>query len=153
MRRSQFDYDLPQNLIAQQPLPGRGDGRLLVMSDSSGQIEDSTFRRLPDLLEPGDLLVLNDTRVIPARLFGRKPSGGRVEMLVERPEGERIALAHLRASKTPRPDTTILIDGGGEARVLGRQGDLFRLSFDSDLMATLDRCGHVPLPPYIGRDD
>ena len=87
MRRSQFSYDLPQNLIAQQPLPGRGDSRLLVLSGSSGQIEDSTFRRLPDLLEPGDLLVLNDTRVIPARLFGRKPSGGRVEILVERLHG------------------------------------------------------------------
>lgn len=153
MRRSQFDYDLPQDLIAQQPLPGRGDSRLLLVSGSSGQIEDSVFQRLPEVLDAGDLLVLNDTRVIPARLFGRKPTGGRVEILVERPESERVALAQLRASKTPRSDTTILIDGGGEVRVLGRQDDLFRLSFDDDLMATLDRCGHVPLPPYIARDD
>lgn len=153
MRRSQFDYDLPQDLIAQQPLPGRGDSRLLLVSGSSGQIEDSVFQRLPEVLDAGDLLVLNDTRVIPARLFGRKPTGGRVEILVERPESERVALAQLRASKTPRSDTTILIDGGGEVRVLGRQDDLFRLSFDDDLMAILDRCGHVPLPPYIARDD
>jgi S-adenosylmethionine:tRNA ribosyltransferase-isomerase len=154
MLRSDFRFELPQDLIAQRPLPQRGASRLLSLDGPSGEVRDRCFADLPDLLRPGDLLVLNDTRVMPARLFGHKESGGRVEVLVERLTGADEALCHLRSSKSPRAGTRILLDGGEALEVLGRDGDLFRLrALDLGLPALMERHGHMPLPPYIQRPD
>lgn len=121
LERRDFAYDLPPELIAQQPPARRGDSRLLTLDGASGALGDQWFRELPDLLRPGDLLVLNDTRVIPARLFGQKASGGRVEVLVERLLDERRALVHLHASKPPKPGGALRFDVGFAATVLGRR--------------------------------
>jgi S-adenosylmethionine:tRNA ribosyltransferase-isomerase len=154
MRKSDFFYELPERLIAQYPLPERAASRLLRLQGDSGQIEDLRFCGLPSLLRPGDLLVFNDTRVMPARLWGRKASGGKIEILVERVLGERLALAHVRASKAPKPGTELLIEGGWRLRVAGREEDLFLLaSEDLGIAELLDRAGHIPLPPYIARTD
>lgn len=154
MRRSDFDYDLPAALIAQHPLPERGASRLLVLDGPSGAIGDRCFADLPDLLRPGDLLVFNDTRVLPARLFAHKPTGGRVEILIERLLGPRTASAQVRASKAPRPGTTLVLAGGEPLLVTGREDDLFLLrAVADDLSALLRRHGHMPLPPYIDRPD
>jgi S-adenosylmethionine:tRNA ribosyltransferase-isomerase len=155
MLKSDFCYELPERLIAQAPLPERGASRLLRLDGATGRTEDLRFADLPGLLRPGDLLVLNDTRVIPARLFGQKASGGRVEVLVERALGPDSALAHVRASKAPKPGSEILLDGGFRCRVLGRQEDLFELEVlgGATLDAVLAAVGHMPLPPYIARAD
>jgi len=154
MRTSDFDYRLPPELIAQHPLPERSASRLLALDGASGRIGDRAMRDLPELLVPGDLLVFNDTRVIPARLYAKKASGGRVEILVERIVGEREALVHARASKPMRAEQVLDVAGGGSLRVLGRDGELVRVeSPDEALLALLARCGHVPLPPYIDRAD
>ncbi len=153
MNRSDFSYDLPVELIAQQPLARRRASRLLAVDGLSGRTQDLRFEDLPGLLQPGDLLVVNDTRVIPARLFGRKSTGGRVELLLERVEGTSRALVQLRASKPTRPGCIIHTDGDAEATVLGREGELFRLEFDREVMPLLEAHGHVPLPPYIHRPD
>ena len=150
-----FDFALPPELIAQHPQHERSASRLL---DGRGaQPVDRVFSELPGLLQPGDLLVFNDTRVIKARLFGVKASGGAVEALVERvlPGGQDV-WAHLRASKSPRPGGRIRFAGAFEAEVLGRcgaDGTLFHLRFPSDPFALLERHGHVPLPPYIAHAD
>jgi S-adenosylmethionine:tRNA ribosyltransferase-isomerase len=145
-----FDYELPPELVAQHPAPDRGGSRLLHL-DATGGLRDGLFADLPGMLRPGDLLVFNDTRVIKARLRGRKTSGGRVEALVERVLSADTALAHVRASKTPKPGTMLEFDGGLEAEVIGREGELFHLRFrgELDVFAALDRHGSVPLPPYI----
>jgi S-adenosylmethionine:tRNA ribosyltransferase-isomerase len=154
MRRSDFNYDLPQELIAQFPLAKRSASRLLCLSGPNGQLADRLFQDLPDLLHPDDLLVFNDTRVMPARLFGRKPSGGRVEILIERVLTPGRGLAQVRASKSPRPGSSIVTDNGVELRVTGRQGDLFELeSPQIGLMELMGQAGHIPLPPYITRAD
>jgi S-adenosylmethionine:tRNA ribosyltransferase-isomerase len=155
MQTSDFHFDLPDVQIAQQPLPKRSASRLLVLDPAADSIEDAFFDSLVERLNPEDLLVFNDTRVIPARLYGRKESGGQVEVLVERLLEERRALAHIRASKSPRPGVFLLLDGGIEAEVLGREEDLFLLEFcgDSPVLELLERHGHVPLPPYIDRGD
>ncbi len=153
MRRSDFDYHLPDELVAQYPARHRGDSRLLHLP-ASGSAQDRMFADLPGLLRPGDLLVFNDTRVMRARLFGQKETGGRLEMLIERVIGPRRGLAHVRASKSPRVDSRILLDGGAELKVVGRQDDLFELeSLDLDLLDLMERSGHMPLPPYIDRED
>jgi S-adenosylmethionine:tRNA ribosyltransferase-isomerase len=154
MQRSDFHYDLPEQLIATHPSPTRSASRLLCL-DPPGALHDRRFTDLPGLLAPGDLLVYNDTRVIPARLFGSKPTGGRVELLVERITGTRRALAHLRASKTPRTGAVLLFGDGVSARVTGRDDDLFEVEFSgvSGLPELLERAGHMPLPPYIKRMD
>lgn len=153
MRLADFHYELPPDRIAQHPPARRGDSRLLVLDGASGQVEDRHFQDLPAYLRPGDLLVFNDTRVIPARLHGAKDSGGRVEILVERLLDPRTALAHVRASKPPRPGGQIRV-GDGSLRVVYRRGDLYELELAAgDLPSFLDRHGHVPLPPYIQRDD
>ncbi|WP_088278786.1 tRNA preQ1(34) S-adenosylmethionine ribosyltransferase-isomerase QueA [Ideonella sp. A 288] len=151
-----FDFALPPELVAQHPAAERSGSRLL---DGTGTLPvDRRFRDLPGLLSPGDLLVFNDTRVLKARLFGEKPTGGAVEALVERvlPGGFEV-MAHLRASKSPRPGTTIqFAQGAFEAEVLGRGGPddaLFHLRFPSDPLALLEAHGHVPLPPYITHAD
>jgi len=145
---SDFDYELPDELIAQYPAPDRRGSRLL---DICGGISDRTFGDFPELLNANDLLVFNDTRVIKARLTATKETGGRAEILIERVQGERSALAHVKASKTPKPDSRLLLADNIEAEVLGREGDLFSLRFSTDLMPFIDRHGEVPLPPYLGR--
>ncbi len=146
---AQFDYALPPELIAQHPAARRDASRLLHL-DGAGGLHDRQFTDLPSLLRAGDLLVFNDTRVIKARLRGRKDSGGQVEVLVERITEPRRALAHVRASKSPRPGTRLsLADGAFEAEVLGRQDELFELAFPDPVLALLERHGSVPLPPYI----
>lgn len=153
MQTSDFDYELLPELIAQYPLPERSASRLLVL-DAQGDYEDRQFRDLPGLLEPGDLLVFNETRVIPARLFGRKPTGGRVELLIERVTGKRTALAHGRTSKPLRVGQELEIEGGGRLIVIDRQDDLVRVEASGEpMMALLQRAGHMPLPPYIERTD
>ena len=151
-----FDFELPPELIAQHPAAERSASRLL---DGSGPTPvDRVFRELPALLQPGDLLVFNDTRVIKARLFGEKPTGGAVEALVERVLPGHVVHAHLRASKSPRAGGLVRFGGaeGFEAQVLGRAGPeeaLFVLQFPADPLALLERHGHVPLPPYIEHAD
>ncbi len=155
MRASDFDYALPDALIAEQPAQPRSSSRLLE-SGRDGAIRDRRMCDFPQLLHENDLLVFNDTRVIPARLLGRKDSGGRVEVLVERLLDEHRVLAHVRSSKPPRPGTRlILADVGLPVDVLGRADDLFELSFATaePVLDLLDRYGHVPLPPYIKRPD
>jgi S-adenosylmethionine:tRNA ribosyltransferase-isomerase len=149
-----FDYALPPELIAQHPAAERSASRLL---DGTGPLPvDRQFRELPSLLRPGDLLVVNDTRVLKARLLGEKPTGGAVQVLVERVLAPREVLAHLRASKAPRPGSLIRFAGAFDAEVLGRAGPdgaLFHLRFAADAFELLERHGHVPLPPYIAHDD
>jgi S-adenosylmethionine:tRNA ribosyltransferase-isomerase len=150
MRRSDFDFQLPSELIAQAPLPERSASRLLCLDAAAGRWSDRQTTELPELLTPGDLLVFNDTRVVPARLAGRKLSGGAVEILLERPLPGRRALAQLRASKPSRPGTRILT-AGGELEVTGRHGDLWELELPEPALAFFERHGSVPLPPYIAR--
>ena len=146
---SDFDYELPQELIARYPAKDRRGSRLLVVGQG---LADLGFADLPSLLRPGDLLVFNDTRVIKARLRGRKETGGRTEILIERIESERSALAHVRASKSPKPGTRILFGQDVEAVVTGRSEDLFALEFSRDVLALLEEQGEVPLPPYLERE-
>jgi len=179
MRRSDFYFDLPGELIAQQPLESRSDSRLLCLDGVTGDVVDRKFKDLTNLLSPGDLLVFNNTRVIPARLFAQKETGGKVEILVERildshgsgdnngdntghreghhpgECGDQVVLAHLRASKSPKPASILTIAGQVRARVLGREGDLYRLVFETNesVLAVLKKHGEVPLPPYIERNN
>ena len=158
VRLSDFQYDLPEALIAQHPLPDRAASRLLHLDRNSGRHTDLGFRDLPALLQPGDLLVFNDTRVIPARLFARKPTGGGVEFLLERLLDDRRCIAQVRASKKVRPGTRLLLEDGSELEVTGRREPFFELrlpetSPHGSLMEVLDALGHVPLPPYIDRAD
>ena len=153
MRLSDFAYRLPEHLIAQYPPERRGDSRLLCLDGRDGGLADRRFADLPDLLRPGDLLVFNDTRVMRARLFGHKPTGGRVEILIERLEGTQRALAQVRASKSPRPGVGLEV-GGHRLTVLERAGELYRLQLGrGDFHALMAEHGHMPLPPYIRRDD
>ena len=157
MRRSDFTYALPAALIAQRPAEPRSASRLLALDGASGGCRDLAFADLPSLLRPDDLLVFNDTRVIPARLFGTKDTGGRVELLVERVlDGARL-LAQLRVSKPPQPGGRIVLDGGVAARVRGRPGEFYELELELETgesaIQVLERIGHVPLPPYIERAD
>jgi S-adenosylmethionine:tRNA ribosyltransferase-isomerase len=146
---SGFDYELPPDLIAQQPAPQRSGSRLLRLDARSGAIEDLGFADLPGLLGSRDALVLNDTRVIKARLAARKRTGGKLEVFVERPLGAREALCLIRASHPPAAGTEILLGDGVLATVLGREEDMYRLRFSQDVAPMLERLGAVPLPPYI----
>lgn len=152
MQRSDFHYDLPPELIAQTPLAERGASRLLALDGATGAVADRVFADLPELLRRGDLLVFNDTRVLPARLIGRKPTGGRVELFLERLLTARRALMQLRGSHKPLPGGEIDLPGGARARVLRRHGALYELEFDGDVVALLEAHGQVPLPPYIARE-
>lgn len=155
MRKSDFHYDLPEELIAQVPLPERTASRLLCLDGNTGGIEDRFFLDLGALLRPGDLLVFNDTRVLPARLFGQKETGGRVELLVERLLGGSRLLAHVRASKAPKPGAVVHLEDGTACRVIEREDELFLLEFPPEVYVEdlLLRIGHMPLPPYIARPD
>lgn len=151
MQRHEFFYELPDALIAQAPAPERGASRLLTLDGASGALADRHFADLEDLLVPGDLLVLNDTRVVPARTYGRKVSGGRVELLLERIVAPRRARVQIRASRSPRPGARLTLDGGAVAEVVGRDGELFEIALDRDCLAYFEAHGQVPLPPYIVR--
>jgi len=148
MRVSEFDYTLPPELIAQHPAAKRSASRLLHLDAASGALQDLAFTDLPGLVDQRDVVVLNDTRVVKARLFGRKASGGRVEIFVERIAGAREALALMRAGHSPQPGTEITI-GDVRATVQGREGELYRVSFSENVDHVLERHGNVPLPPYI----
>jgi S-adenosylmethionine:tRNA ribosyltransferase-isomerase len=154
MKRTDFHYELPPELIAQAPLKERSASRLLCFDRQTGGLQDRSFCELPAWLSKDDLLVFNNTRVIPARLFGRKSSGGQVEILVERLTGKHGCLAQIRASKSPKPGGIILLEDGSELEVLGREKSFFKLkTLSGDLMQHLERLGHMPLPPYIARED
>ncbi|MFT4178587.1 MAG: tRNA preQ1(34) S-adenosylmethionine ribosyltransferase-isomerase QueA [Thermomonas sp.] len=154
MKTSDFHYDLPQDLIAQAPLPERSASRLLVVPPGDAAFADMQVRDLPSLLRAGDLLVFNDTRVIPARLFGQKATGGRVEILIERLLPDNEARAQIGVSKPPQVGSRIALDAGGEAEVLARGEDGFwhlRFHVQGELAQWLQQAGQLPLPPYIER--
>jgi S-adenosylmethionine:tRNA ribosyltransferase-isomerase len=154
LRRSDFRFELPPELIAQQPLPSRSASRMLCLEPAGG-VRDARIADLPQELSPGDLVVFNDTRVLAARLAARKDTGGQAEILVERLLGERAALAQVRASKPARPGTRLHVAGAdAELRVAGREGEFYRLELSGgSFAALLEAAGHMPLPPYIDRAD
>ena len=151
MRTADFDFELPPELIAQLPATARDAGRLLRLDGKSGDLRDAMFRELPQFLHSGDLLVFNDTKVIKARLFGVKDSGGKIEALVERVQGEHHVLAFIRASHAPKPGSRLILADEIQAVVEERSGDLYRLRFDNaePVLELLGRHGKLPLPPYI----
>lgn len=151
MRRADFAYELPEELIAQTPLAERSASRLLTLDGSTGALADRSIRDFPDLLREGDLLVFNDTRVVAARLVGFKPSGGRVEIFLERAVGERQALVQLRASKPIREELEIATEGGAVRVVSKEEGDLWKVALPAPTLEFFERWGDVPLPPYIHR--
>jgi S-adenosylmethionine:tRNA ribosyltransferase-isomerase len=155
MKKSDFNYHLPTGLIAQFPLEKRSASRLLHVDKQTRQCTDRYFSGFADLLTPNDLLVFNNTKVIPARLFGTKASGGKVEILIERILSKHNAIAHVKASKPSQPGTLIALENGIQCEVIGREQDLYRLHFHSEhsLLAILAQIGHIPLPPYIDRAD
>jgi S-adenosylmethionine:tRNA ribosyltransferase-isomerase len=155
VKKSDFQFDLPPELIAQSPLAERSASRLLVLDGAGDRVVDGRFRDLLALLQPGDLLVFNDTRVIPARLFGRKSTGGEVEVLIERVLSGHVVRAQMRASKTPKEGTRLELGDGVPATVLGRDGEFFLIRFETPepLASVLHRIGRMPLPPYIKEVD
>ena len=157
MKVSDFTFDLPQELIAQAPLPERSTSRLLVLDRVDGCVQDRRFGELDRLLDPGDLLVFNDTRVIPARLYARKETGGRAELLIERVIDAETALAQLGINRKPAPGMLLVEnETGARIRVEERQDEFWRLRLENDpdgWLALLERAGHMPLPPYIQRQD
>lgn len=153
LRREDFRYDLPEELIAQRPAATRTGSRLLQLDGGTGRVADGQFADLERLLRPGDLLVLNDTRVIPARVHGRKSTGGAVELLVERITAPDALLAHVRSSKGTRPGMRLELPGGADAEVIGRDGDLTALRFNRPVASWLEQHGEMPLPPYITQSE
>lgn len=155
MKKSDFWFDLPDPLIARFPQPQRTASRLLQLNRFTGELKHSQFPAILDALKPGDLLVFNNTRVIPARLFGTKESGGKIEVLVERVLDERRFLAHIRASKAPKPSNRLLLEQDTWVTMTQRQGELFELEMTTaeTVLSMLERLGHMPLPPYIDRPD
>jgi S-adenosylmethionine:tRNA ribosyltransferase-isomerase len=155
MKLTDFHFDLPESLIARYPKEKRSASRLLHLMGNSGEVEHLVFGQIIDLLHPGDLVVFNNTRVIPARLLGHKTSGGRIEILVERVLDEHNVLAHVRANKAPKVGNRFLLEGVVEVEMMGRQDALFELKFlcQDSVLAQLESYGHMPLPPYIDRPD
>jgi len=151
MQRIDFHFELPPELIAQRPAQRRSASRLLALDGADGSLRDLEFGDLPMLLNPGDLLVFNDTRVVPARVHGIKDSGGKIELLLERVLTANRALVHARASKGLKVDALVNLPGGARARMIGRDGDLFELQFSADVLKFFEDHGEVPLPPYIDR--
>ena len=150
MRLDDFDYHLPEELIAQSPAAERRASRLLHLDGANGALQDLRFTDLPGLLRAGDLLILNDTKVIKARLMGQKASGGRIEVLIERVLGSGEALAQIRASHPPKAGSELHLEGGLVLEMVAREGELYRLRFpQEDVFAQLERYGALPLPPYI----
>ena len=155
MKLSDFYFELPTHLIAKYPTEQRSASRLLSLNGSTGEVEHKQFVDACELLEEGDLLVFNNTKVIPARMLGKKETGGQVEVLVERITGEMTCLAHVRASKAPKPNTLLLLENAVTVKVTGRKEALFELEFQGSkgVLASLEEHGHMPLPPYIDRPD
>lgn len=153
MRRDLFQFDLPDELIARQPAEQRRGSRLLYLDSVADDLRHQQFADVLDHIAPGDLMVFNNTKVIAARLFGHKASGGKVEVLVERVLSADLVLAHIRASKSPKMGSQLLFDEGYSAEMLGRVDDLFELTFSAAVLDVLDHIGHMPLPPYIDRAD
>lgn len=155
MRVTDFSFDLPDELIARYPMAQRTASRLLTLDGNTGLLADKQFTDLLGMINPGDLMVFNNTRVIPARLFGQKASGGKLEILVERMLDDKRILAHVRSSKSPKVDSIIHLDGGYEMKMAARHDALFELQLLSDqtILEVLEAVGHMPLPPYIDRPD
>ncbi len=155
MRRQDFHYELPEDLIAKQPAPQRSGSRLLSVDGGTGALTHKQFTEIPDLIDAGDLMVFNDTRVIPARVFAQKETGGKVEILLERVLDRQRVTAHVRASKAPKVDSALLLEDDTRVAVRGRRESLFELEFcgADAALDVLDRIGHMPLPPYIDRLD
>jgi S-adenosylmethionine:tRNA ribosyltransferase-isomerase len=155
MRVSDFSFDLPSELIARFPMAERTGSRLMTLDGNSGSIVDLGFKDILEQLTRGDLLVFNNTRVIPARMFGEKSSGGKIEVLVERLIDKSTVLAHIRASKSPKIGAELILEGKAQATMIARHGALFELKFkgEKSILSILDEIGHMPLPPYIDRPD
>lgn len=155
MKVSQFSFELPPHLIARYPQPQRNASRLLGLKGNDGSLTDGQFVDLLDKVNEGDLMIFNDTRVIPARVFGQKESGGKLEVLVERMLDEHSVLAHVRCSKSPKPGSKIVLEGDVKVTMVERHGALFELRFDDarNVLDILEQVGHMPLPPYIDRPD
>ena len=155
MRVSDFSFDLPTELIARFPKADRTGSRLMLLEGDSGAITDLGFKDILAQLNAGDLMVFNNTRVIPARMFGQKSSGGKIEVLVERLIDKNTVLAHIRASKSPKIGAELLLEGQAKATMVARHGALFELKFhgEKSVLSILDEIGHMPLPPYIDRPD
>jgi S-adenosylmethionine:tRNA ribosyltransferase-isomerase len=155
MRVADFSFDLPEELIARYPKANRSASRLMTLNGNSGVLNDERFTDLVAHVKAGDLLVFNNTRVIPARMFGQKASGGKLEILVERLLDEHRVLAHIRCSKSPKPGSEILLEGKVKATMVARHDALFELKFhgEQSVLSILDDVGHMPLPPYIDRPD
>lgn len=155
MRVADFSFDLPDELIARYPMAQRNASRLLMLDGNSGALADKQFTDLLEMINPGDLMVFNNTRVIPARMFGQKASGGKLEILVERMLDDKRILAHVRSSKSPKVDSLIHLDGGYQMKMVARHDTLFELELLSELtiLEVLEAVGHMPLPPYIDRPD
>ncbi len=155
MRVADFSFELPDELIARFPKQERSSSRLLTLNGNSGEIAHKVFTDILDYIEPNDLIIFNNTKVIPARMFGQKASGGKIEVLVERVLDEHRVLAHVRASKAPKAGAKLLLEGKVDATMVGRHGELFELHFDCEqtVFDVLEDIGHMPLPPYIDRPD
>lgn len=153
MNKQDFYFDLPQELIAQYPLANRCDSRLLTYSRQNKRHTHSQFKALPELLEAGDLLVMNNSKVIPARFFGTKESGGRVEFLLERMRDDNTFIAHIKASKPPRAGMIIYLEKDWQVRIIEKQDDVYHCFVEGNLETMLQEIGHIPLPPYITRKD
>lgn len=155
MKVSQFSFDLPPHLIARYPQPERSASRLLTLNGNDGVLTDGQFINVLDKVNAGDLMIFNDTRVIPARVFGQKESGGKLEVLVERMIDEHTVLAHVRCSKSPKPGSKIILDGDIYVTMVARHESLFELRFNDarNVLDILENIGHMPLPPYIDRPD
>lgn len=155
MRKEDFHYELPEELIAIKPAEQRVGSRLLRLDGVSGDIDHCQFAEILNFVEPGDLMVFNNTKVIPARVFGQKESGGKVEVLVERVLDNHQVMAHVRASKSPKVGSKLILEDGTEVMVAGRDDALFHLHFlgETSALEVLEAIGHMPLPPYISRED
>lgn len=152
MKKSQFNYTLPEELIAKYPLPNRSDSRLLVYDKTNAKISHQRFKSLPEYLQTGDLLVLNDTKVIPARFYGQKETGGKLEFLIERIEGKQLFVAHIKASKSPKVNSKLLLGNGWEITVLDKNDGLYYCESNADINEIINKIGSLPLPLYFNRD-
>jgi S-adenosylmethionine:tRNA ribosyltransferase-isomerase len=155
MKLSDFQFELPENLIARYPTEKRSSSRLMHLSGNNGEVSHKQFADIVDLIDQGDLLIFNNTRVIPARLLGQKESGGKVEVLIERVLDEHRVLAHVRASKSPKVGSKLVLEGSIHAEMIARHDALFELKFlnNEPVLELLEQFGHMPLPPYIDRPD
>ncbi|WP_440055029.1 tRNA preQ1(34) S-adenosylmethionine ribosyltransferase-isomerase QueA [Pseudoalteromonas sp. T1lg65] len=155
MRVADFSFELPDELIARHPKQDRSSSRLLTLNGNTGEIQHKIFKDILEMINPEDLMIFNNTKVIPARMFGQKASGGKLEVLVERVIDEHTVLAHVRASKSPKAGAKIILEGQAEATMVQRHGELFELRFsgEQDVLSILENIGHMPLPPYIDRPD